>query len=101
MACPQPRIAPRPRAENQEIGTCATRTLIGLHAKVCFFFFVANDFVDHPFKPLRSSKYIRLRDIEMPGQSESLTATQWNCHLNSNHHEVARLLDLYKNKVEV
>ncbi|KAK2704377.1 hypothetical protein QYM36_016690 [Artemia franciscana] len=59
---------------------------------------VAKDFVGHPFKPLRSSKYIRLSDIEMPGQSESLTVAQWNCHLNSNHHEVARLLDLYKNK---
>ena len=34
---------------------------------------VANDFVGHPLKPLQSSKYIRLSDIEMPGQSESLT----------------------------
>ncbi|KAK2720112.1 hypothetical protein QYM36_004122 [Artemia franciscana] len=53
---------------------------------------VAKNFVGHPFKPLRSSKYIRLSDIEMPGQSESLTVAQWNCHLNSNHHEVAQYL---------
>ncbi|KAK2701221.1 hypothetical protein QYM36_020113 [Artemia franciscana] len=46
---------------------------------------LANDFVGHPFKPLRSSKYIRLSDIEIPGKSESLTVAQWNCHLNSNH----------------
>ena len=62
---------------------------------------VANDFVGHQFKPLWSSKYICLSHIEMPGQSESLTVAHRNCHLNSNHHEVACLLDLYKNKVEV